>query len=145
MEVGVAFLIAHFFDHAFNAYHALQLHPMELQSRIRVARQGLALAAAVVGVPDDAAGVIPFDQHHAGGRAQVAAHGGQRHGIGFGNLASNGFLKPAIELLERVSMRGVLIEFGTFVAFAKVGNGCHARSIGRVRFPRLAMGHAAAA
>ena len=94
MEVGVALGIADFLHPALNAHHALQLDPMELQGGKRVARELLAFAALVVGEPHDAARVVAFDQHHPCAGAQVPAHGGQGHGIGFGQLGLNGFVEP---------------------------------------------------
>ena len=89
---------------------------MKLQRRKGVARQLAALAAFVVGVPDDAALVIPFDEHHAGAGPQVTAHGGHRHGVGFGHLGADGFLEPLVKLLQRGRVRGVFVEFGAFGA-----------------------------
>ena len=121
-EIGVTFLGAHTLDHAFNPHHPFQLDPVELQGRIGVACQLLALATVVVGVPDDAAFIEPFDQHDAGARPQVAAHGGQGHGIGFGQLACNGFTQPLLKLLQGLGVGGVLVQLGTFVTFAQLGD-----------------------
>ena len=122
VEVGVALGGADLLHHALDAHHALQLHPVELQRAIGVAGQLLPLARVVVGVPDDAAGAVALDQHHPCARAQVAAHGGQCHRIGLGDLGRDGLLQPLIKLLQGVGMGGVFAEFSAFVAFAKVGD-----------------------
>ena len=129
MEVGIAFFGADALDHALNTHHALQLDPMELQGGKRVASQLVALAAGIVGVPNNAARIQALDQHHARGGTQIAAHGGQRHGIGFGHFGVDGLFQPLVKLLQGVGLGGVLIEFGTFVAFAEVGNGFHGCSL----------------
>ena len=96
---------------------------MELQGRIRVACQLRAFAAGIVGVPNNALRVITLDEHHPCAWPQVTSHGGQRHGIGFGQFGANGLLQPLLKLQERVGLRGVFVEFSTFIAFAQVGNG----------------------
>ena len=102
---------------------------MELQRRKGVARQLLTFAAVVVGEPHNAARVITLDKHHARAGTQVAADGGQGHGIGLGHFGVNGFFEPLVKLLHGVSCRGRLVELGAFVAFAKVGNVAHGQSV----------------
>jgi len=102
MEIFVAFSVADFFNAALNAHHALEFNPVKLQSGKRVARQLLPFAALVVGEPHHAACVVAFDQHHPGARAQVAAHGGQRHGVGLGQLGAQCLFEPLVKLLHRV-------------------------------------------
>ena len=121
-KVSVALGVADFFDHAFDANHAFEFDPMELQRGKWVAAQLQAFAAAVVGVPNDAALVQAFDQHDARAWAQVAAHRGQGHGVGLGQLAIDGLLQPLRKLLAWVGVRSRLVEFGFFVAFAQVGD-----------------------
>src|SRR5450830_525536 len=123
VEVGVAFLVADLLDPALDAHHALQLHPVELQGGERVAGQFVALAAFVIGVPDDAPLVIALDQHDAGAGAQVVAHGGQGHGVGLRHLARDGLVEPFLELAQGLRLRGVFTEFCALVALAQVGNG----------------------
>ena len=65
----------------FDAHHALQLDPMELQCGIGLVRQLQALAALVIGVPDDAACIETLDQHDACRRPTVGADSRQRHCI----------------------------------------------------------------
>ncbi|MFM1980126.1 MAG: hypothetical protein RLZ68_1391, partial [Pseudomonadota bacterium] len=74
--------------------------------------------------------IVAFYQHHAGGGAQVTAHGGQRHGVGLGYFAADGFFQPLVELLKGVGVRCAFVQFGAFVAFAEVGNRGHGLSIG---------------
>ena len=119
--IGVALGVADLFHDAFNTHHPLELHPVELQGGVGVASQLLALAALVVGEPDDALRVTALDEHDARARAQVTAHGGQRHGVGFGQLCADGFAQPLVELLQRVGVRGVFVQLGALVAFAQVG------------------------
>ena len=118
--IGVAFLGGDFLNHALNPHHPLQFHPVKLQGCVGVASQFVAFAAVVVGVPDDALRVITLDQHHAGAGAHIAAHGGQRHGVGFGHLAADGLAQPQLKLLERVGVRVRLAELGALVALTKV-------------------------
>ena len=96
---------------------------MKLQRRIRVAGQRLALAALVVGVPDDAALIQALDQHHPGRGPQLGIDGGQCHGIGLRQLGRDGFLQPLLKLLQGVGLRCVFVELGPLIAFAQVGNG----------------------
>ena len=121
MKVVVTFLVADLFHQALNADHPFQLDPVKLQRGKRVAGQFLALAAVVIGKPGDAALVIALDEYHACAGAQVAAHGGQGHGIGFGHLGRDGLGEPLGKLLERVGVGGVLAEFSTFVTFSEIG------------------------
>src|SRR3990167_4618021 len=111
------------FHHALDAHHTFQLYPVELQGCVGVTSNLAALAAVVVGKPDDAALVIALDQHDAGAGAQVAAHGGQGHGVGLGHFGTDGFFEPLVKLLQGGGVRGVFVEFGALVALAKVGDG----------------------
>ncbi len=104
-----------------DAHHALELYPVELQRGKGVRRQLTALAAVIVGVPDNAARIDVFDQHHAGGGAAVFAHGGQGHGIGLGHLRVHGLLQPVLELFERIGLGVGLVQFGPAVVFAQIG------------------------
>ena len=99
-KVFVAFFVTDLFHKALDAHHTLQLHPVELQRHIGVAGNLAALAAVVIGKPDDAALVVALDQHHAGAGAQVAAHGGHGHGVGLGHFRGNGFFQPLVKLLQ---------------------------------------------
>ena len=121
-KVFVAFGVAHFFDNALDAHHAFQLYPVELQRHIGVAGNLAALAAVVIGKPDDAALVKSLDQDHARAGAHVAAHGGHGHGVGLGHFRGNGFFQPLVKLLQGGCVRGVFVEFGALVALAKVGD-----------------------
>jgi hypothetical protein len=64
---------------------------MKLQRCKRIARQLLTFAAVVIGVPNNAARVVAFDEYHAGAGAQVARHRGQSHGVGLRNFGLDGF------------------------------------------------------
>ena len=128
--VAVGLLCADLFHHTLDAHHALELDPVKLQRGKRIARQLPPLAALVIGEPDDATRVIAFDQHHAGGGAQIAAHGGQRHGVGLGQLGAQCLVHPLRKLRVRVGVGGVLIQFGAFVTFPQVRDSAHAPSIG---------------
>ena len=121
VKVSVALGRADLFHHALDAHHPFQLDPVELQRPKGVTGQFLSLARSVIGVPDDAAGVKALDQHHPRAWAQVAAHGGQGHGVGFRHFGRDGLLQPLRELLQRVGVGGVFAEFSAFVAFAEVG------------------------
>ncbi len=104
VKVSVAFFVTDLFDAPLNAHHPLELDPMKLQGRKRVAGQFLAFLAGVIGVPDDAPVVVTFDQHHPRAGAQIAGHGGQCHGVRLGHFGRNGFLKPLLKLLQGVGM-----------------------------------------
>ena len=130
VKIRIAFFVADFFHPSLNAHHAFQLDPMKLQRGKRVTGQFLAFLTVVIGVPDDAALVTALDQHHPGAGAQIAGHGGQRHGVGLGNLRGDGFFQPLLKLGERIGLRCVLTELGFFVAFAKVCD-VHGMSIDR--------------
>src|SRR5450830_1918679 len=64
-----------------------------------------------------------LDAHDAGAGAQVVAHGGQGHGVGFRHLARDGLVEPFLELAQGLRLRGVFTEFCALVALAQVGNG----------------------
>ena len=133
VEIRIAFFLADFVHAALDAHHALELHPMELQRGKRVARQLLALAAVVVGEPDQAAFIKSFDQHHAGAGAQLRGHRGQGHGVGLGHLGLQGLVEPQLELLQRLGQRLRLQQFGLLVAFAHVGQFGVAHGVRRVK------------
>ena len=91
---------------------------MELQRGIRIALELAALAAVVVRVPDNATRIEPLDEHDARRGTTVGADGGQRHRVGLGQVRIECLLQPQRELLQRVAVRGALVELGTFVTFA---------------------------
>ena len=95
---------------------------MELQRGERIARDLLALAAVVVGEPDDATLVISLDQHDARARAHVTCDGGHGHGVGFGHLTGDGLVQPLVELLERIALGRFFAEFRALVALAQIGD-----------------------
>ena len=130
--VAIRFFRADLFHHTLDAHHALELDPVKLECGKRIARQLAPFATLVIGEPDDATRVIAFDQHHPGGGPQIAAHGGQRHGIGLGQLGAQCLVHPLRELRMRVGVGGVLIQFGPFVTGAQVSDVAHASSIGRL-------------
>ena len=86
MKVSIAFCVADFFHAALYAHHTLEFNPVKLQSCKRIACQLLAFAAVVVGVPNNAALVVAFDQNHTRAGAHVAGHSGHGHGIGLGHF-----------------------------------------------------------
>ena len=102
MEVSVAFLFTDFAHTALDTHHTLELYPVKLQRCKRVARQFMAFAAVVIGIPNQPVVVIAFDEHHAGAGAHIASHGGQSHGVGFRHLGLQGFMQPFLELAHRV-------------------------------------------
>ena len=121
--VGIAFLGRYLVDPAFDAHHPLKLDPVKLQRGVGVAGQRLALAAVVIGVPDDAALIQALDQHHPGRWSHLGIDRSQGHRVGLGQLARDGFMQPPLELLQRIGMGGVFVELGALVAFAQVGDG----------------------
>ncbi len=126
--VGIALFGRDFFDPSFNAHHALEFDPVKLQRRVGVAGQILALAAVVIGVPDDAVLIEAFDQHHPGRGSEAGVDRGQSHRVGFGQLGGDGLLQPLAKLRQRVGMGGTFVEFGALIAFAQIGDG---RQVGR--------------
>jgi hypothetical protein len=44
-----------------------------------------------------------------------------RHGVRFGQFGREGLVQPAPELAQRVVVGMLLIQLGTFIAFAKIG------------------------
>ena len=120
-KVGVAFLGVHLLHAAFDADHALQLRPEELQGGKRIAGQLPAFAAVVVAVPDNAARIKTLEQHHARAGPQIAAHGANRHGVGFIYFGLEGFVEPLLKLLQGIVVRRRFVKFGTFVAAAQRG------------------------
>ena len=71
---------------------------MKLKCGKWVASELLPFAAVVVGVPNNAAFIQAFNQHHAGAGAHVVVYSGQRHGIGFRYVGANGFVEPLLKL-----------------------------------------------
>ncbi len=122
-KVSIAFLGADLFDTAFDAHHALELHPVKLQGREWIACQLPSLAAVVIGVPDNAAFVIAFDQHYARAGPQVFAHGCHGHGVGLWYLGTDSLLQPLIELLQGIGVGSGFAQLCAFIAFAQIGNG----------------------
>ena len=114
---------------------------MELDGGVGVARQLAALAAVVVGKPDNAALVIALDEHDARAGAHIAAHRGQRHGVGLRHFGADGFFQPLVKLLQGGGVRSVFVQLGTLVALAKVCDGCgHFAIVQCTRPPSAALG-----
>ena len=120
MKVSIAFFSTHALHTPLDTYDTLQLYPVKLQRSKRIAGKFLAFAAVVVRVPDNPALVIPFDQHHPGAGAQIAAHRGHRHGIGLIHLGVDSLLQPLIKLLKRVAAGSFLIQLRALIAFAQI-------------------------
>ena len=129
VKVSIAFLKANLFYTAFYTHRAFQLYPVKLQRSKRVARQFLAFVRLVIGVPNHTACVKTLNQHNARRRPQVAAHGGQSHGVGFRNFGVQSSLQPLLKLLKRVAGRARFDQFGQVVTFAQICDGgldtCH--------------------
>ena len=96
---------------------------MKLQGGKRIACQLLALAAFVIGVPDDAAFVIALDQHDARAGTHITADSGHGHCIGLGYLGTHSFLQPLIKLLQRICIGSGLTELCALIALAQVCDG----------------------
>ena len=120
--VVVRLLRAGLLHRAFDAHHPFQLNPVKLQRGDGQVGQLLTLAAVVVGVPDQASCIDTFDEHDAGRRPAIAAHGGQGHGVGLGQLRAQGLFKPALKLQQRIGRRLVFVQLVSFVALAQCLN-----------------------
>ena len=78
---------------------------MEAEGRHGMGLEMLALAALMVGIEDETAGIGLLQQDHAHGRHAVGTDGGERHGVGVIGFLRLGLLVPGVEQLEGLGKR----------------------------------------
>ncbi len=132
VEVGVAFFAGEAGDRALDDDLALQRDPRKQQGNTGVFGEIAALAALVVGVKNEAASVEALEQNRARGRTALSRRGGERHGVGLGDLGGLGLLKPFFKLAEGVARQILFEESGQAVFFAKI---CEGHEVWRQRVP----------
>jgi hypothetical protein len=106
--VRLRILTARALDGPFDADLATDLAPVEEQRRPRVRRHLFALAAAVVGVEDEAALVDALEQHHPHGGRPGRICGGQCHRLGERRRVPR-LAEPGLELPERIRVQVALV------------------------------------
>src|SRR3546814_8781926 len=81
-EICVGFLRADGFDAPFDADLAAQRLPVEAKRSLGIGGQFSAFPALIIGVEDEAAIIMPLEQHHPHRGAAFRVGGGERHGAG---------------------------------------------------------------
>ncbi len=98
-----------------DSYLSFQWFPEEHQSSAGVVDQFPGLPTFVVCVEHETTLIEPSQQHNAGGRHSVWRAGRKRHCLRLQELRILGFLKPKLELLNRICGDGRLVEFSLAV------------------------------
>ena len=122
-KIGFGFGGRNLADRAFHPNLPLQFQPQEQQGGVRAGGQLLALVATVVGVEHEAVGVAFLEQHRSRVGPAGSVGGGERHGVGFGQLRGDCLPQPALKLLERIGIDVGLVQGSPGVFLTKFGEG----------------------
>src|SRR6266480_1378712 len=129
-KVRVRLLGAQLLDAALDADLPLQVRPQDHQARGGARVQLAALAAAVVGVEDEAAALDAFQEHRPGGGRARFRYSSKRCRVGQRQARAQRVLEPMLELAQRIAVGVYLGEARPHVLLSQLGD------VHRVILPR---------